>query len=330
MARKLQVFVSSTYTDLREERQAAVAAILLAGHIPAGMELFTAGDEAQLAVIRRWIEDSDVYMLICGARYGSVDPKSGLGYTEYEYDLATQLKKPSFAVVMNGPRYDKALQEHADAGGPQLQQFRSKVLSRISSTFESVDQMKLGIVTALRDIAVRDGLEGWVRASELQNLSPLIAQIQDLQRERDALRSKGAMLVLNADGKKLAGLEDKTELLVTWKSSSGKNQYKAGRTWGTLFALIYPKLAEHPADITLKSMVARRLAEESGKYLGDRSTDFTVDEHHWETFRTQMQALGLVTLNYSQSISKSMHLFWNATANGNSVGMQLRADFRPV
>ena len=43
MNKKLQVFVSSTYTDLIEERQAAVEAILDAGHIPAGMELFKAG-----------------------------------------------------------------------------------------------------------------------------------------------------------------------------------------------------------------------------------------------------------------------------------------------
>ena len=35
MKKKLQVFVSSTYTDLIEERQAAVQAILDAGHIPA-------------------------------------------------------------------------------------------------------------------------------------------------------------------------------------------------------------------------------------------------------------------------------------------------------
>ena len=44
--KKLQVFVSSTYNDLIQDRQAAVEAILTAGHIPAGMELFTAGDDA--------------------------------------------------------------------------------------------------------------------------------------------------------------------------------------------------------------------------------------------------------------------------------------------
>lgn len=58
--RKLQVFVSSTFTDLREERQAAVEAILNTGNIPAGMELFAAGDQSQMEVIKEWIRESDV------------------------------------------------------------------------------------------------------------------------------------------------------------------------------------------------------------------------------------------------------------------------------
>lgn len=61
MNKKLQVFVSSTYTDLIEERQAAVEAILDAGHIPAGMELFKAG-KSQMKTIRKWIDESDIYI----------------------------------------------------------------------------------------------------------------------------------------------------------------------------------------------------------------------------------------------------------------------------
>jgi len=59
---KLQVFISSTFADLQEERQAGVEAVLTAGHIPAGMELFAAGDESQMNVIKRWIDESDVYL----------------------------------------------------------------------------------------------------------------------------------------------------------------------------------------------------------------------------------------------------------------------------
>lgn len=90
MNRKLQVFVSSTYVDLVQERQAAVEAILEAGHIPAGMELFAAGDDEQMKVIRNWIDDSDVYMLIIGGRYGSVEKQSGKSYTQLEYEYAVE------------------------------------------------------------------------------------------------------------------------------------------------------------------------------------------------------------------------------------------------
>ena len=69
--RRLQIFVSSTYNDLKVERQAAIEAILSAGHIPAGMELFTSGDESQMKVIEQWIDESDIYLLILGGRYGA-------------------------------------------------------------------------------------------------------------------------------------------------------------------------------------------------------------------------------------------------------------------
>ena len=101
MNKKLQVFVSSTYTDLKEERQAAVEAILDAGHIPAGMELFKAGNESQLKTIYKWIDESDVYMLILGGRYGSIEAKSGKSYTQLEYEYALSKDIPVFAVVLS-------------------------------------------------------------------------------------------------------------------------------------------------------------------------------------------------------------------------------------
>jgi len=51
LKRKLQVFISSTYQDLINDRQAAVSAILKGGYIPAGMELFTSGDKSQMEII---------------------------------------------------------------------------------------------------------------------------------------------------------------------------------------------------------------------------------------------------------------------------------------
>src|SRR5579871_2764236 len=100
MVKKYQVFFSSTYTDLIVERQAVVEAILMAGHIPAGMELFAAGNKSQMETIRRWIDDSDLFMLIVGGRYGSVEESTGKSYTQLEYEYALERGKPVFAAVI--------------------------------------------------------------------------------------------------------------------------------------------------------------------------------------------------------------------------------------
>ena len=84
MAVKYQVFISSTFTDLREEREQVIRAVLEMGHIPMGMEMFSAADDEQWNIITRQIDDADYYALILAHRYGSTTP-TGVGYTEKEY-----------------------------------------------------------------------------------------------------------------------------------------------------------------------------------------------------------------------------------------------------
>ena len=52
MNKKYQIFVSSTYNDLKYERQVAIDTIMKLRHIPAGMELFSATGENQYEMIK--------------------------------------------------------------------------------------------------------------------------------------------------------------------------------------------------------------------------------------------------------------------------------------
>jgi len=70
--KKYQVFVSSTYEDLRPERQEIMHALLELDCIPSGMELFPAASEDQWTLIRGVIDDCDYYVVVIGGRYGSV------------------------------------------------------------------------------------------------------------------------------------------------------------------------------------------------------------------------------------------------------------------
>ena len=98
---KYQVFVSSTYEDLKDERKEISQAILESNCIPAGMELFPASNLAQWEVIKRVIDDSDFYLLILAGKYGSLGKdESGneVGYTEMEFDYALKTGKPVLAL----------------------------------------------------------------------------------------------------------------------------------------------------------------------------------------------------------------------------------------
>ncbi len=80
---RYQVFVSSTYADLQEERRKVIQALMEMDCIPSGMELFPAADEEQGEFIKKIINDCDYYLLIIGGRYGSVTAE-GISYTEKE------------------------------------------------------------------------------------------------------------------------------------------------------------------------------------------------------------------------------------------------------
>lgn len=88
MEKKYQVFISSTYTDLKEERQNITNILLMADCIPAGMEAFVAADDKQFNIIKRVIDLCDYYILVIGSRYGSINEKAGKSYTEMEFDYA--------------------------------------------------------------------------------------------------------------------------------------------------------------------------------------------------------------------------------------------------
>jgi Domain of unknown function (DUF4062) len=193
--KKLQIFVSSTYQDLKSDRQAAVEAILKAGHIPAGMELFAAGNESQLETIRRWIDDSDVYMLILGGRYGSVDPKTSLSYTELEYDYAISKNKPIFAVVINEVALDAKVKAEGrgvlETENPkELKFFREKVLSKISSFFSDPKDIKLAVHETLADYSKRLDFTGWVSGKEIVDTKPLLEELSHLRGEKERLQAE--------------------------------------------------------------------------------------------------------------------------------------------
>lgn len=195
LRRKLQVFVSSTYTDLIKERQAAVEAILLAGHIPAGMELFSAGDKSQMEVIKRWIDESDVYLLLLGGRYGSIDPESGKSYTQLEYEYALETGKPLFALVIEEEQLEKKIRNEGskvvELDQPnKLKDFKAQVKTKIVKFWNDERDIKLAILQKLLEFNSSSDLIGWIPGNEAINSNIIAKEVARLTRENASLKSK--------------------------------------------------------------------------------------------------------------------------------------------
>src|SRR5258708_1629673 len=96
---RYQVFLSSTFRDLRDEREAVARELLKADFTPVGMENFSASDDRGWETITRTIDLSDYYVLIVAGRYGSVDKAKQKSWTELEYEYAREKDIPVLAFL---------------------------------------------------------------------------------------------------------------------------------------------------------------------------------------------------------------------------------------
>lgn len=164
MKKKYQVFISSTFKDLKDERQAIAKAVIDMGFIPSGMESFPATSSEQLRYIQRVIDDCDYYVLVIGGRYGSTTSE-GISFTEAEYEYALEKQKTVLAFIHENP--DSFAVGVTDGNAElrrKLQAFREKASTgRVVKFWSSKEELALNAMTSLHHAAEDYPGIGWVR-----------------------------------------------------------------------------------------------------------------------------------------------------------------------
>jgi len=181
MDKRYQVFVSSTYADLKEERSKVMQTIMEMDCIPAGMELFPAFDEEQFEFIKRIIDDCDYYLLIIGGRYGSIT-NEGISYTELEYDYALSLGLKVVAFLHSEPNKISVEKSDLDPALRQrLQIFRDKVSAgRLVKFWKHADELPGLVALSLSKTIKTYPAIGWVRANKVTEMQSLKDSLQEL------------------------------------------------------------------------------------------------------------------------------------------------------
>ncbi|MCK4819106.1 DUF4062 domain-containing protein [bacterium] len=177
MEKRYQVFVSSTYADLKEERQHVTQALIEMDCIPAGMELFPATDEEQWEFIKRIIDDCDYYLLIIGGRYGSTTDE-GISYTEKEYDYAVENGLKVIALLHEKPdEIPVGKSDMAPELREKLQAFRGKVSDkRLVKFWTNATELPSLVTLSLSKTIKMFPAIGWVRASAIKSINGVSVQ----------------------------------------------------------------------------------------------------------------------------------------------------------
>ncbi|WP_394838692.1 DUF4062 domain-containing protein [Pendulispora rubella] len=188
--RRYTFFLSSTYSDLREERQVATSEILRAGHFPVGMEAFPATDDRGWQIIQQRVDDSDYYILIIGGRYGSIEDTTGFSWTEREYDYARSRGIPVLAFVRKKSYIPG---DHVDTGlrSDKLAAFLEKITSsHLYKEWTTADSLRAEIVAAIHHRVRQDEsanhTRGWIRyTAALDALAERTSHLQAAQELSD-------------------------------------------------------------------------------------------------------------------------------------------------
>jgi hypothetical protein len=319
--KRYQVFVSSTYEDLQEERREVMQALLALDCIPTGMELFPAADEDSWSLIERFISECDYYVVIIGGRYGSVAP-DGRSFTEMEYDYAVKAGIPVLAFLHKDPGTLLANKtEDSDKGRTALEAFRGKIkMGRNAKHWTSPKELPGLVVMSMSSLMKIKPRTGWVRADRVPDESAA----QEMLRLRERLEAAELKLAIvqalrSKDTEHLSQGEERISLRCTFTNAQGSFGEQAYPfSWNELVAILGPVLltpvTEQGLTLTLQSVVQNQVRDKGGEIHNVR-----VRGEDFQKVKIQFRALGLIT-----GVEGPVPL-WTLTPHGDRLMTQVAA-----
>ena len=319
--KRYQVFISSTYVYLKEERQAVTKAVMDLDCIPAGMELFPAADQQQLEFIYKIIDDCDYYILIVGNRYGSLNDE-GISYTQKEYEYAIRKNIPVIAFIRNLDETTLNNSDHPE----RLHDFRSMIqMGRITKPWDEISELPSAVMASLtRAIKITPGV-GWIRGDKAAS-NEILNDINELRKENDNLKKKISELMPPApDLNNIADLDQIVDLAITYRSgrtgATGRVTKKINSSLREIFSSISPLVSETAHDSAVKQTIAEYLFDKIVTYKG--YSPLLNDQDFWG-IRTHFEALGLISLNKLKTVKGGYGIFWSLTSLGQKLHFEER------
>lgn len=338
MERRYQVFISSTFIDLVEERREIIQALLEMDCLPAGMEMFPAANDDKWTLIKGVIDQSDYYLVVLGERYGST-ADGGISYTEMEYDYAVSQAIPVMGFVHGDPDsipkakldLDPLLQE-------RLAAFQTKVQKRMIKRWTTPAELGSVVTRGMIPLIKNNKRDGWVRGNHAMT-EETRTQIAELQAqiaksERDAISRKAAPSV--SINREYEHGTDQVELdyqaTITWETK--QNEYTSGSakvTWDFIVKRLGPIMMGEVSEKDLRRKLDRVVVpwiRRIERYHDAESVTPLVYDDSWSNVIIQLRALNIIEISNRRHPIQDKATYWVLTKAGDDYLVGLRATRR--
>ncbi|MCH7827062.1 MAG: DUF4062 domain-containing protein [Bacteroidetes bacterium] len=328
MKEKFQIFVSSTYEDLKDERDLVIKAILEMGHIPVGMEMFSAGDEQQWKLIQTQIDDCDYYVVIIAFRYGSLAGE--ISYTEKEYDYAISKGIPVLGfLIQEGVSWSASKIDKKSLKVEKLESFKQKIQGKLVSYWKDKNDLYGKVSIALMKQFNTNPRVGWVKSSE--HFGPeVLKEISRLSTENAVLRKELKAYVEQIDKEKKETFQ---RTLNTLKHNKRELSfyYDNGKEWEDesefslleIFNLLAPELMIENSTEYCSTFLGFMLKPDEDREVREKWPTAMNNVH---TILADLNALGIIQPSLKKHSIKDENKYWSLTEDGKKLLREVRLE----
>ncbi|MCK5296387.1 MAG: hypothetical protein KAJ75_05825, partial [Alphaproteobacteria bacterium] len=256
-----------------------------------------------------------------GGKYGTKGP-DGLSYTEKEYDYAVEKGINVIALIHGNPEeISVGKSEKTYEGKEALDSFKERVSKcRVVKFWNKPEELSGLVALNINKAIKRYPAVGWVRGNTTAS-EEILSEINELRKEKDALKVKLAEFESKPDIENLADLDEEITIQGRFYSSYCMEDdpfWKKTISWKNVFALISPYLMQYSNHNEVSEKLASALASK------DECTS-TLNDQTFQTILLQFKMLGLINVEHSETTNGQMTLFWSLTPKGEQLMLQERA-----